>query len=126
MPVSVNFSTLTGKIIQSISGAEPGNDVIDFRCADGSSYRMFHEQDCCETVSIESISGDPEWLIGTPVLYAEERNGDLPQLDRDDSFTWTFYEIATVKGSVTIRWYGSSNGYYSEEVSFSQIQEVEG
>jgi hypothetical protein len=40
-----------------------------------------------------------------------------------ESFTWTFYRLGTIKGDITIRWYGSSDGWYSESVSFKKIGE---
>lgn len=90
---------------------------------------MLHFQDCCEGVYIDDICGDLEDLVDTPILLAEEAYSDEtvnlnePKSEWDDAFTWTFYKFSTIKGSVTIRWYGSSNGYYSTSVDFIKVGE---
>lgn len=120
------FSDLKGKTITSIEGAEVGNDVIWFTCSDGSEYVMYHEQDCCESVEIEDVSGDINDLIGTPITLAADISNEVEEAEDNDEYgshTWTWYNIATVKGYVTIRWYGESNGYYSESVDFIKLKE---
>jgi hypothetical protein len=115
------FSELLGKVLTKIEIA-PGNEDALFHCEDGSIYKMYHEQDCCENVSVDDVVGNLDDLIGSPITMAEEEtNSDNPKDNGDESYTWTFYKLATVKGYVTIRWYGSSNGYYSESVTFIKL-----
>ena len=93
-----------------------------FETGDGEVFVFTHFQDCCEFVYIEDIAGSLDDLVGTPLLQAEEVEGEtLDPVDNDESFTWTFYKFATIKGSVTVRWYGSSNGYYSESVHMAHF-----
>ena len=105
-----------------VGGAD--SDELVFTTAEGDTMRFFHEQDCCENVSIEDICGDLDDLCGSPMLLAEETT-DSKESD-DGSCTWTFYRFRTNKGSVTVRWVGESNGYYSESVDrkWTSLREV--
>lgn len=98
-------------------------DEITFATQCGRTFRMDHCQDCCESVVINDIEGDLNDLTGSPLVVSEEvsSDGEPPQDGCDDSWTWTFYRLATVKGFVVIRWFGTSNGYYSESVDFNEI-----
>lgn len=117
--MSLDFSYLKGKILSDIALNKESDDEIVFTLDDGIKFKLYHEQDCCENVIVDDIVGDLKDLINDPILVAEERTAeDSSNYDIDESNTWTFYELATIKGNVTIKWHGSSNGYYSESVSF--------
>lgn len=104
--------------IEDISGDI--NDVI------GSEILLAEE--------VSSFSPSDETMSERAAEYQKyveacKAEGTDPWYDSLESFlsyrykseTWTFYKLSTIKGSVTIRWYGSSNGYYSEEATFEQI-----
>lgn len=92
-------------------------DCLVFTLSGGDAFVFGHWQDCCETVAIEDVAGDLADLAGSPLLFAEEAEKCEDNTDHGgDSKTWTFYKFATVKGDVTVRWLGESNGYYSESV----------
>lgn len=96
--------------------------VVDFKTIDGRNFRMYHIQDCCEGVSFSEIVGDLNDIIGSEILsYEEVSDKNEGNEGNDNSFTWTFYKFSTIKGSVTLRWYGTSNGYYSERVDFDEV-----
>lgn len=118
------FDPLLGKTIVKIEGAEAGSDEIRFTTQDGGIFRMYHEQDCCESVDVEDVIGCIDHLIGSPILLAQEVISE-GTTDDDNTYTWTWYNFATVKGYVTIRWYGESNGYYSESVDYEWIEKGE-
>lgn len=116
------LNMLVGRTIAAIS--RYGDCDIHITTTDNERFRFTHHQSCCEGVWIESIEGDLDSLVGNPVLLAEARSYDGPPLDKnDESYTWTFYVLATIKGHVDIRWYGTSNGYYSESVDFEWLDQ---
>lgn len=118
----------SGKTIQDMVGQtfnrvyqctnSDGNDALCFENSEGI-FVFSHQQDCCENVYIEDITGYLDDLIGSPILKASAESQDDPKAS--ESATWTFYKFATIKGWVDVRFYGSSNGYYSEDVSLNYV-----
>lgn len=142
----VPFEVLKGKTIIKVQDLEPGSEQAFINCSDGTRFQMTYYNDCCASCSIEEVIGDIDDLLGQEILLAEEVKSRDPHPDeqakrdkeesdwreqhpRQDyigdyayrSETWTFYKLSTIKGSMTIRWYGNSNGYYSEKATFEQI-----
>lgn len=121
------LDSMVGKTFSKVEYDE-SEEQIKFHLPDGTYFLMYHYQDCCESVVVDDINGDLHDLVGTPILVADERNSEehqkiLTMLGQwkeseypEESETWTFYTIRTIKGSVDIRWHGTSNGYYSESV----------
>ena len=126
----VNFDVMKSVVIRSIDGMEKGSEEIIFNTECGRQFKMFHMQYCGENVYLDDICGDPDDLIGCEILHFEERTnrGDEDSEDKPScysgSFTWTFYDIQTSKGSVNLKWLGESNGYYSEDVWFLEGKKV--
>lgn len=121
----IEISELIGKTMKSVESIN-GEELV-FTTTEGRVFKFYHRQDCCERVEIESIVGDLDDLVGDPILMAEEviHSDENPEGVKAQNwqgcFTWTFYKFATRKGYVDVRWYGESNGYYSERVDFVEV-----
>lgn len=116
------METLIGRTPTKI---KQSRDKLEMFFSDGTKGVWCHNQDCCERVEINDVTGDWSDLIGHPLLVAEEReNKHFPPPEYADSYTWTFYTFRNLGGSVDVRWLGESNGYYSERVDFSFLAQT--
>lgn len=116
------YENMIGKVFDNVVQVD---DEVHFYNNGDLMFKLFHEQDCCENVYIESIVGDLNDLTNNPITLAEvvyKNNHD--QEDLDDCYdlfqTWSFFKFATVKGYADIRFFGSSNGYYSETADLKE------
>lgn len=118
----LDFNSLLGMTFTKVkkSNGFDGNDAIRFYSADGRVFELTHGQDCCESVYVESITGNLKDLTDSEILRAEESTQDDPKAS--ESGTWSFYKLATRKGYVDIRFYGSSNGYYGESACLYEVE----
>lgn len=120
------IDVLKGKTLVEVKrSVYDSNDALFFKTADGEFYIMTHNQECCENVCINDICGDFADLLNEEILTAEELNNDYPADEGriENTYTWTFYHLATFHRDVSIRWFGTSNGYYSESAEFYKISE---
>ena len=129
--------TLDKIIVEKLSDEDIG-DQLTFVVKDGDEYLMYHDDmnGCCEVVYLQDIIGSLVDIIGYPLLVAEyvseEKQSDIEckttrrgfKKDTIQTvFGWTFYKFATIKGSVTMRWFGEENGCYSTEVSILKLHQ---
>ena len=119
----VEIDDMVGKTFNTIE-ISTSLEEMTFISSDGLKYRMYHQQECCEDVQLGEVIGDIMDMIDTPIIEAREdkQEGSLDY----GTYTWTFYNFRTIKGSVTLRWVGESNGYYGEEVSIERSTVHEG
>ncbi len=106
---------LIGKTLTEVEYVE---DEIRLLTTEGDKFTLVYLPDCCASCNITDVAGDLQDLVGTPIVMAEEVDNLTDDNEtEDESYTWTFMKFRTAKGDVTITWYGSSNGYYSESPS---------
>ncbi len=127
---NMDFNVLEGKTLTAVKGSKGDGEIV-FTTSEGEQYMLWHEQDCCESVLVDDICGEWDEVLNSPILKAEASSNTPegfvdPHAPKEsdwgrESFTWTFYRITTMLGQVVIRWYGTSNGYYSERVSFCKL-----
>lgn len=109
------FEALKGKTLLCVEAKE-GDKTARFYCADGSVLTLMHRQDCCESVTLRDVVGDLSDLVG-PVVEATETTAEGEPSPYIESRTWTYYRVSCAgRGTVTLAWEGTSNGYYSEAV----------
>lgn len=109
----VDISEFIGKIFTKIE------DNSIFYTAE-KQYEMYHSQDCCESVDLQEIIGDISDIIFEEIInaYITDEEGENPEY-ASEAQEWTNFHIASAKGEVVFRWFGSSNGYYGTGVSIS-------
>lgn len=100
--VGCDFSDLLGHKVLDVQYSD---DVLQIE-TETHVFELYHDQDCCESVYIEDIVGDFNDLIGNIILLAEESSNSGANEDRygAESYTWTFYKLASIKGYVGVRW----------------------
>jgi hypothetical protein len=120
----VNFFELKGQIIKEITGLEKNSPEVNI-VTNQTTYKLYHHQDCCESVFVENVIGDEKDILNEEIIFAEEDAGandpDWYDEHYNDSHTWTKYVLKTESASLEFWFLGESNGYYNESVSIKKI-----
>jgi hypothetical protein len=122
------FNVLVGK---RINGLFIGNDkwTLVFRDIAGRRYRFDTENDCCNSVWFNHVSGvnilgegnSFDLLRGIEVLSVESKGWGDNRSDEDghEVVQDAFWTIRTNRGYIDLEVRNSHNGYYGGSVSYS-------
>lgn len=115
----MSIKELENEIIKEINIV---NDAeILFEMQSGKKFKFYHEQDCCESVTIKSIEGSVKELIGKTVRLCEYTLEEREETGIAEYCTNTHITLKTDDNTVIFKWIGTSNGYYSESVHFREL-----
>ena len=125
------FKNLIGK---RINGIFLGNDAwtVVFRTTEGEYFRYDTENDCCNSVWINHISGVDvvgkgnsfDLLRGALVTGGEDKEWTENRYEEEyDVVQDGFYTLHTDRGYIDIEVRNSHNGYYGG--SFDEVDEVD-
>lgn len=117
----VELSSLVGEVLTYID--TDGSDEIMLTTASGRKIKIYHEQDCCETVRIEDTKGNWHDLIGKVIVEAVHDVNPSGESEPEYTDSWTRTNLVFKVDDATVisKWIGESNGYYSESVDIKEI-----
>lgn len=120
-----NIIEMVGETIVKVVNIN--DDHLYLYLENGDYYMFFHkdDDDCHGDVRIKSIQGSLRNILNSPLTvaktsyscgYTDDNDVDnfLPDW-KQETYTWTFYKFATDKGSITVRWFGTSSDYDCSE-----------
>lgn len=113
----VQMEKLLGHEIIEVQGLEQYSETVTLFTKEGKFW-FEHSQDCCESVSLEdfTLMGEMTGVVMRAYESTDDATTENTGQQYLESGTWTFYRIETPRGSLFMRWLGTSNGYYSEGV----------
>ena len=112
------LDNMVGRVVKYV---DIDHDQMKITCEDNSVFTFYHEQDCCECVYIADTEGEPMSLKGWKLLLVDMEATKESSWDRDESKTTTVVKFVTDENTVSVKWIGESNGYYSESVDLREF-----
>jgi len=108
-----------GKIVEKIDYSK---DEFVLSFTDGTQLKFYHEQYCCEKVYITQFVFSIPEIKGFASIIGKELKSIKESYKKGEweygTYTETKLEFDTSCGKFEVHWYGESNGWYDENVSF--------
>lgn len=112
------LDNMVGRVVKYV---DIDKEEMKITCEDNSVFTFYHEQDCCEHVYIADTVGEPMSLKGWKLLLVDMEATRESSCDGDESKTTTVVKFVTDENTVSVKWIGESNGYYSESVDLREF-----
>jgi hypothetical protein len=108
-----NLKKAIGHRLTAVEKHEGADTMLVLRFDNGEAV-FSHFSECCEEVALIDGYEDVASCLEQVLRSAEESTKDDP--DTYGEKLWTFYNLRFDDASVSLRFMGESNGYYSVDV----------